>query len=122
MINWTEIITIINLIMLIFAAFGGALAYRGAKLRGEQEIAERVQQMFHDENELLQARVKRLEVDNRQLNSKLDAIIKLLKESKNSELTITDTRITLRDGTNTYTTYLRTTGQLPEASKKDKED
>jgi len=64
MINWTAILAILSFFLALVGPFGVALALRGSKLHEEQAIAERVRDMYHDENTLLQARVLRLEADS----------------------------------------------------------
>ncbi len=67
--------------------------------------------MYQDESELLQARVTRLEAENKQLKNMMLFIIDTLKKIKNIDLDIDDNIITLRDRTGKL---VRT--RLPESS------
>jgi hypothetical protein len=107
--NWTGILTILNLVLAVGITIGGVFAYRGGKVRAEQEISERVRQLFHDENDMLQARIKRLEIDNKHLQKMMDLVIDTLKKTKGIELEITNDIVTMRDGSATHVTRLRTT-------------
>ena len=107
MINWTGILTILSFLLALGSPIGIFLALRGSKAKEEQTIAERVRDMYRDENDLLQARVKRLEIENRNLNNALILVIDILKKNKNIELQIDEHTVTLRDGTGTLVSRLR---------------
>ncbi|SRR5258708_6853726 len=99
MINWTQILAILSFFLALVGPLGVMLALRGSKLQEEQKIAQRVRDMYHDENELLLSRVTRLEADNRHLHDMQDFVIDTLAKVKNIMLSIDDSMITMRDGT-----------------------
>ena len=99
MTNWTQILTIINFLLVIGGSVGFVLALRGGKLHAELESDERLRQMYHDENELLLSRVSRVEADNKHLHDMLDFVIDTLAKVKNITLSIDDSIITMREGT-----------------------
>jgi cell division protein FtsB len=113
MTNWAQILAILSFLVALISPFGVALAMRGSKLREEQAMAERVRAMYQQENELLQDRVERLEVDNKHLNKMMELIIDTLARVKGIKLEIEDSVVTLRDGPNTHRSRLSDTGPLP---------
>ncbi len=103
MTNWASILTLVDLIIMVGTAFGVVWAFRSSKGRSEREIGERVRQALHEENELLQSRLKRIETENRHLNDMLQFVIDMLKRTRNITLEIdtTNSIVTFRgsDGT-----------------------
>lgn len=113
MITWTIILAIFNFLLALIGPFGVALALRGNKLHEEQLMAERVRNMYEEENKLLQTRVERLELDNRHLNKMQNMIIEILQRVKGIELKIDDSMVILRDKTGTQVVqHLSDTGPL----------
>ncbi len=112
MTNWTQILAILSFFLALVGPLGVVLALRGSKLQEEQKIAQRVRDMYHDENELLLARVTRLEADSKHCNKVIELIIDTLQKVKGITLEVEDSVITLRDGTSTHRSKLSDTGPL----------
>ncbi len=103
MITWTGILTLVNLAIMVGTTLGIVWAFRSSKSRSEREIGERVRLALHEENELLQSRLKRIEGENKHLNDMLQLVIDMLKKTRNITLEIdtTNSIVTFRgkDGT-----------------------
>src|SRR5258708_4075092 len=97
MTAWAQILAILSFFLALVGPLGIVLALRGSKLHEEQAIAQRVRDMYHDENELLLSRVTRVEQDNKHLHDMLDFVIDTLAVVKGITLTIDDSIITMRD-------------------------
>src|SRR5260370_20150978 len=106
MTNWTQILAILSFFLALGGPLGVVLALRGSKLHAELEIDERLRQMYHDENELLLARMMRLEADSKHCNKMGELIIDTLKKVNSITLVVEDIVITLRDGTSTHRSRL----------------
>lgn len=107
MINWTGILAILSFALALASPFGIALALRGSKVQEDQKRDERVRGMYQEENNLLLARVKRLEIENKNLNNAIVLVIDILKKNKNIDLQIDEHTVTLRDGNGTLVSRLR---------------
>lgn len=90
-------LTIANFLILLLGIIGGVLALRSAKSQTESTIQERVREALTTENALLQARIQRLERDNKRLNRLLTLIVTALKKTLNIELEVEDDAIILHD-------------------------
>src|SRR5258707_13747165 len=112
MTNWTQILAIISFFLALVDTLGIVLALSSSKLEEEQKIAERVRDMYHDENELLLSRVTRLEADSKHCNKVIELIIDTLQKVKGITLEVEDSVITLRDGASTHRSKLSDTGPL----------
>ena len=97
MINWTEIITIINFIMVIGIAIGGYISVNTGMSKTATQIQNQLREGLQEENALLQRRLDRLEFENKQLNLTILFIINALKKTYQLELEITNGIITIRD-------------------------
>ena len=112
MTNWTQILAILSFFLALVGPLGIVLALRGSKLQEEQKIAQRVRDMYHDENELLLSRVTRLEADCKHCNKVIELIIDTLQKVKGITLEVEDSVITLRDASSTHRSRLSDTGPL----------
>ena len=112
MTTWTGILTIANLVIAISIVIGGYIAIRSTMARAGQDIQDRVRQALHDENELLQSRLKRLELENKRLGRQLQLVIDMLKKIRGIELDVTDDMVTLRDASGVHVSRLHTTDGL----------
>ena len=112
MTTWTSILTIANLVVAIGIIIGGYIAIRSSMGRASSEIQERIRQALHDENELLQARVKRLETENKRLNKLVLLVVNVLKKTHGITLEINEDMITLRDASGLHISHLYTTDDL----------
>lgn len=99
MIELTGILTIINLAILIAAPIGVYIAIRSSASSAASSIQERVRQALHDENELLQERVTRVEKENARLNKLFTLVIAVLKKVYGADLEIDGDMVVLRDPT-----------------------
>lgn len=107
MITWTEILPIVNLIILIAGPLGVYLMIRTSMARTGQEMQEKVRTALHDENELLHQQLQRCEEGERERDLKLDLIVDTLKKKYKIELEIDGKMITLRDGNGTHVTRIK---------------
>src|SRR5258708_33786903 len=112
MTNWTQILAILSFFLALVGPLGIVLALRGSKLQEEQKIAERVRDMYHDENELLLSRVTRLEADSKHCNKVIELIIDTLQKDKVITVEVEDSVITPRDDRSTHRSKLSDTGPL----------
>lgn len=108
MTTLTGILTIVNLVIAIGIVIGGYIAIRSGMSRAGQEIQDRVRQALHDENELLQSRLKRLEADNKRLSSQLRLVIDMLKKIHSIDMDINDDMVILRDHKGTHVSRVST--------------
>ena len=93
-INLTSVLTVINFVVAIGIVIGGYIAVRFGLGHVSSEIQQRVRDGLHDENELLQTQLKRLEAKIEHLESMLETTAELLKE-KGFTLTIGEDSVTL---------------------------
>lgn len=96
MTDLASLLTIANLIVLVGGIIGGWIVIRSAIQRAENDVQTRVRQALHDENELLQARVKRVEQENRRLDKLMQLIVVTLKKTQNIDLEIDDDVVILK--------------------------
>ena len=106
MTTFTSVLTIVNLVIVIGLMLGGYIAIRSGVARSGQEIQERIKQAFKDENELLQSRVKRLEAENKRLNSLMQLVVAALKKTHGINLEISEDMILYRDASGTHISRL----------------
>jgi hypothetical protein len=95
-------LTIFNLIILVAGAGGGIWAFRSALSRAENDVQARVRDALAAENGLLQARVARLEKDNKRLENLMQLLIALLKKTHHIEVEIDGDIVTLRSSNGTH--------------------
>jgi uncharacterized protein YlxW (UPF0749 family) len=105
-VTFTGWLTIINFVIIIGVSIGGFIAIRSKAAEAASEIQERVRMALHDENELLQSQVKRLEEEVKRLKNLFQLVVVMLKKTKNIELEIEDDMVTLRDATGTHSSQL----------------
>lgn len=110
--TWTEILALIEPVLLIFLAVGGYIGLRSGLAKAETEVQERVRAALHDENELLRTQVKRLESENRRLTSVMTLVMAALKKTHGIDLEINEDMIILRDGSGSHISHI----QRPQAS------
>lgn len=98
--TWIEALAIGQFVVLVASIFGGYFSLRSAQARSEVDIQTRVREALHDENEVLQSRVKRLETENKRLSNLMLLIIAALRKTRGIELEVDEDMITLRDPAN----------------------
>jgi hypothetical protein len=98
MVNWAQILTIANFILLICGVLGGYIALRSAVANAEVGVQTRVREALSAENELLRNQIKRVEGEYKQLKSLMNLLIDTLKKQRNLDIEIEDDSITIRDG------------------------
>lgn len=96
MINWAQILTIANLIVLLMTAGGGYLVLKSTVAKAESDVQERVRGALHDENELLQSQVERQGKEIKRLNAVLEIIFHWLRKSQNIEIEVDGDIVTFR--------------------------
>lgn len=96
MIDWSQILTIANLIILVTTIIGGYFALKTTIARAENDVQSRIRQALHDENELLQSQVERQERDMRRLRAIFDLLITTLKKTHGIDIEIDGDVITFR--------------------------
>lgn len=94
--TWVSILALVEPILLVFVGIGGYIGLRSGMAKAETEVQERVRTALHDENELLQSRVKRLETENKRLGNLMELVVVTLKKAHGIELEIDSDFITLR--------------------------
>jgi len=99
MLNWTAIIAIINLMVVIVGAIAAVAGIRQSVNRAASDIQERVRQALTVENKLLQDRIIHLETDNKRLKRAMKLVVETLKKTHKIDLEIDDDMITLRNHT-----------------------
>jgi hypothetical protein len=107
MMAWTEALSLINLFVAIGVLVGGYIAIKSSMAKTSTEIQDRVRDALHDENEILQFRLKRIEADNKRLNNLMALIMSALKKTHGIELEIGENLITMRDTKTGNVNYLQ---------------
>jgi cell division protein FtsB len=97
----TEVLILIEPILLLAGLVGGYLSLRTSFAKSQSEVAEQLRKDLTAENELLTARVNRLEKENRRLEKVMRIIAVLLKETLGIRLEIGERIITLRSRSGT---------------------
>lgn len=94
--NLANLLTIANLLLLVSGIIGGYIVVRSAISKAESDVQSRVREALSAENELLQARVARLEKENRRVESLMQLLIATLRKTHHIEIEIDGDVITLR--------------------------
>ena len=110
MTDLTGLLTIANLILLIGGSIGGVIVIRSAIAKAESDVQTRVREALSAENELLQARVMRLEKENKRLGGLIDLIIATLKRTHHIELEVDGELLIMRSPNGTHTTRIPQSG------------
>lgn len=92
----TEILSLLSPLLVVVGVFAGYISLRSGVAKSEREIGERIRNALHDENNLLQTRVQRVEEENKHLHRVMQLIIETLKKTNGIELEINGDIITLR--------------------------
>ena len=93
-------LTILNLIILVGGGVVGFFTVRSAIIKANQDTQTRVREALHDENELLQSRVTRLERENKRLENLIQLFIAMMKKTHNIDTEIDGDVITMRSPNN----------------------
>ncbi len=103
-VNWSGILTIVNLLLIVAGAVGAYIVLRSGISRASLEVQERVRTALLDENTLLNNRVNRVEKDNQQLKEDdqqlkelLSTMISALKQQHGLIVTIDGDLVTIKD-------------------------
>ncbi len=88
MINWAQILTVANLVILVVTVGGGYFVLRSTIAKAEIDVQERVRQALHDENELLQSQVERQEKEIKRMRAIFDLLVSMLKRMHGIEIEI----------------------------------
>lgn len=96
--TWTEALAIGQFVVLIATIFGGYFGLRSVLAKSSVEVQERIRQALHDENELLQSQVTRLEKELTHIKALMRLLIETLKKHKGIEVEATNDTITIRNG------------------------
>ena len=96
MIDWAQILTVANLLILLAVTFGGYFALKSALARSEIDVQTRVRDALSAENNLLQKRVERLEKENKRLENLLQLVVTTLNNTHHIDLEIDGDMITMR--------------------------
>lgn len=107
--DWSGILTVINLTVTILIVIGGYIALKSGIARTAQEVQERVISALHEENELLQNRIKRAEAENSRLNRLVLLIIGMLKKMHNISVEIEQDMVTFRSSSGVQVSQLPST-------------
>lgn len=99
MVNWAQLLTIANFILLICGVAGGYIALRSAVANAEVGVQTRVREALSAENELLRNQIKRIEGEYRQLKALTNLLIETLKKQRNLDIEIEEDSVVIRDGT-----------------------
>lgn len=95
-------LTIINLLVLIGGSIAGFFTVRSAISKANSDTQERVRNALHDENELLQARVQRVEKENRRLDRLMQLLVVMLKKTYDIDLEIDEDVLIFRSKSGTH--------------------
>lgn len=95
-VDLTVIIGICTFLILLAGILGGYISLKNTIARSNIEVQTHVRDALKDENELLQARVQRIEAENRRLNDMLQLLITIF-EKRGVTIVIDDAMITVRD-------------------------
>lgn len=106
MTTLTGWLTVLNLVVLICGAIGGILVVRSSHATALQQVEERIRQALHDENELLQSQVKRLEAEVRLMKSQMKLLTDTLKRTRNLDIEVDDATVIIREGNQTVVAHL----------------
>ncbi len=95
--SFAELLVIANFILIVGEAVGGYIVIRSTISNAERLVEERVRNALVAENELLTARLVRIEKENLRLDQIMELVIEILKKTRNLELEVRDDMIILRD-------------------------
>ncbi len=117
--SWIEILTLLNVVIVIAIAIGGYIGIRSGMSKAATDIQKQVKEDLETENNLLRERIKRceednklLKADNRKLKRTMGFIISTLKKTHSLELEVNDDVIMVRDKNGTKSVQLHITGEL----------
>jgi len=117
--NWIEVLTFINIILVVAFAIGGYIGIRSGMSKAASDIQKQLREDLEAENTLLRERIKRceednkgLKADNKRLNRTMGFIISTLKKTHSLELEVQDDMITVRDKNGTKAVRIHITGEL----------
>lgn len=99
-----------NLVLAVGIIVGGYIGVRSAIAKSEVAVQARVREALHDENELLQSRVTRLEKENRRLSRIVQLIAATLKRTHGIELEVDEEVVHLRTSSGTHTVHIDDAG------------
>lgn len=108
-----SVLAIVNLVLVVGGVVGGYIVMRSAIARTESDVQTRVREALHDENELLQARVMRVERENKRLQDLIQLLIEMLKKTQQIDLDIDGEIITLRSPSGTHISRIPQSGAQP---------
>ena|SRR5215469_16872295 len=104
-------LALVNLFVIVFGSLGSIFAFRSGKANAERAAQQSIREMIREENELLQARVKRLETSNQRMNKMLQLIVSTLKKTHGIELKIDEDILSVRDASGgTHTAQIDNSG------------
>jgi hypothetical protein len=96
--NLTEVLVIANFVFLLLSIIGGYMVVRSTIAKGEAMVQIRVREALTAENDLLQARVKRVEGDFRQCKALMSLLIVTMKKQLGIDIELDDDTVIIRDG------------------------
>lgn len=96
----TEILSLLSPLLVIITACVGYISLRSGVAKSEREISGRIRDALSEENNLLQSRIQRVELENKHLNRVMQLIIETLKKTNDIELEINGDIVTLRKSGN----------------------
>ncbi|SRR6266568_4408540 len=100
--NFAELLVIANFVLLVGEAVGGYIVIRSTISNAERLVEERVRNALIAENELLAARLARIEKENQRLDQIMDLVIDVLKKMRNIEIEVHDDMVIIRDDGKTH--------------------
>jgi len=95
---FTEVLVIANFVFLLLTIIGGYMVVRSTVAKGEATVQIRVREALSAENDLLQARVKRVEGDFRQFKALMNLLIVTMKKQLGIDIELDDDTVIIRDG------------------------
>lgn len=104
--TWTEALAIGQLVALIASIIGGYFGLRSVLAKSEMAVQQHIRQALHDENELLQSQVARLEKELRHIKALTRLLIETLKKHQGIEVHTDNESVTIRNNGQTLTAYL----------------
>lgn len=106
MIDLASILVVANLIVIVGGVIGGWFVLRSSIAKAESEVQARVREALRDENELLRARVARIEHENKRLDSLIQLLILMLKKTHQIDIDINGEIITMRSSNGVHTSRI----------------
>lgn len=99
--TWAELLAIGQLVALIASIIGGYFGLRSVLAKSAADVQERVRAALHDENELLQSQVKRLEKELVHVQALMRLLIDTLEKHRNLKVEINGDSISIHEGNQT---------------------